>query len=321
MCTVYSMTRTVIGGPGALAGRVQLHEVAAVGEHPGRGQREGPRRTPRPATGCARRWRAHRGPGSGTGSCGRPAPASQARTPPAGLVPRSASPSVQDPKVAPTSAPVPDSAAGSQRTCRNAPARVAFEGRPKYAAFSVVSGTSLVVPSIDTTRSPQQNTPAAPTGPALESKGTDTRRVAARSTLQVAVAVAGEPGVRSSPPTARCPCSSAGCHPRWRADPDPAGVIGIRDEPCSDPSFPRSVRRGLLRDALNHVRQTHQRTSGVPGCRPSVLPRIPGCERHRDRRSRSVFPTAARDVEVCDRAGMARRDHVARPSRPPSIAR
>jgi hypothetical protein len=46
----------------------------------------------------------------------------------------------------------------------------------------VVSGTSLVVPSIDTTRSPQQNTPAAPTGPALESKGTDTRRVAARST-------------------------------------------------------------------------------------------------------------------------------------------
>ncbi len=85
--------------------------------------------------------------------------------------------------MAPTSAPVPDSAAGSQRTCRNAPARVAFEGRPKYAAFSVVSGTSLVVPSIDTTRSPQQNTPAAPTGPALESKGTDTRRVAARSTL------------------------------------------------------------------------------------------------------------------------------------------
>jgi hypothetical protein len=168
--------------PVALAGRVQLHEVAAVGEHPGRGQCEGPRRTPRPATGCARRWRVHRGPGSGTGSCGRPAPASQARTPPAGLVPRSASPSVQGPKVAPTSAPVPDSAAGSQRTCRNAPARVAFEGRPKYAAFSVVSGTSLVVPSIDTTRSPQQNTPAAPTGPALESKGTDTRRVAARST-------------------------------------------------------------------------------------------------------------------------------------------
>ena len=113
----------------------------------------------------------------------------------------------------------------------------------------------------------------------------------------------GEPAVRSSPPPARCPCSSAGCHPRWRADPDPAGVIGIRDEPCSDPPFPRSVRCGLLRDALNHVRQTHQRTSGVPGCRPSVLPRLPGRERHRDRRSPSVFPTAVRDVDVCDRAG------------------
>ena len=152
-------------------------------------------------------------------------------------------------------------------------------------------------------------------GPAAACRGTINRVDACRSRSRASLAV------RSSPPTARCPCSSAGCHPRWRADPDPAGVIGIRDEPCSDPSFPRSVRRGLLRDALNHVRQTHQRTSGVPGCRPSVLPRIPGCERHRDRRSRSVFPTAARDVEVCDRAGMARRDHVARPSRPPSIAR
>ena len=57
--------------------------------------------------------------------------------------------------MAPTCAPVPDAAAGTQRTCRNAPARVAFEGRPKYAVFSVVSGTSLVVRSIDTTRSRQ----------------------------------------------------------------------------------------------------------------------------------------------------------------------
>ena len=109
---------------------------------------------------------------------------------------------------------------------------------------------------------------------------------------RLSVAVAGEPAVRSSPPTARCPCSSAGCHPPGGLIAI-CGVIGIRDEPCSDPSFPRSVRCGLLRDALNHVQQTHQRTSDVPGCRPSLLPRLPGRERHRDRRSPPVFPTSA----------------------------
>ena len=72
------------------------------------------------------------------------------------------------PIVAPTSAPVPDSAAATHRTCGNAPSRVAFDGRPKNSSFSSLSGTSVVEPSTDTTRSPQQNTPApsAPTGPA-----------------------------------------------------------------------------------------------------------------------------------------------------------
>ena len=47
--------------PVGLAARVQLGQVGAVGQHPDRGQ---PETTPRPATGCAPRWPARRGPGS-----------------------------------------------------------------------------------------------------------------------------------------------------------------------------------------------------------------------------------------------------------------
>ena len=49
---------------------------------------------------------------------------------------RVCSPTVYGPSVAPISAPVPDSAATIQRTCGNAPSRVAFEGRPKCSAFA-----------------------------------------------------------------------------------------------------------------------------------------------------------------------------------------
>ena len=46
------------------------------------------------------------------------------------------------------------------------------------------------------------------------------------------------------------------------------GVIGMRDEPCSDPPFPRPAWCGSLRDALNHVQQnppTKQVTSLAAG--------------------------------------------------------
>jgi hypothetical protein len=72
---------------------------------------------------------------------------------------------------------------------------VAFEGRPKYSAFAFESGTSVVEPSMDTTRSPQQNTPAAPsaaeppTGPATSSNsmcnGSAPNRVRARDSEEM----------------------------------------------------------------------------------------------------------------------------------------
>ena len=66
---------------------------------------------------------------------------------------------------APSRLPVPDSAAATHRTCGNAPSLDWFDGRPKNASFSLLSGTSVTDPSTETTRSPQQNTPDAPSAP------------------------------------------------------------------------------------------------------------------------------------------------------------
>ena len=66
---------------------------------------------------------------------------------------------------APSRLPVPDSAAATHRTCGNAPSLDWFDGRPKNASFSSLSGTSVTDPSTDTTRSPQQKTPGAPSAP------------------------------------------------------------------------------------------------------------------------------------------------------------
>ena len=73
------------------------------------------------------------------------------------------------PMDAPSRLPVPDSAAASHRTCGNAPSRAWLDGPPKCSSFAALSGTSDVDPSMDTTRSPQQDTPGAsssPIGPA-----------------------------------------------------------------------------------------------------------------------------------------------------------
>ena len=171
----------VIGGPGALAGRVQLHEVAAVGEHPSRGRREGPRRTPRPATGCARRWRALAGQGVGlevaVGQQQHPRPERRQQVSCQGCFTERAGP-----EGGPDQRPGPRLRRGEPADLQKRPGpgrvRGSAEVRGVLRGVRHVAGGAVHRHP----RSPQQNTPAAPTGPALESKGTDTRRVAARST-------------------------------------------------------------------------------------------------------------------------------------------
>ena len=63
------------------------------------------------------------------------------------------------PIAAPSRLPVPDSAAATHRACGNAPSRDWFEGRPKNAAFSALSGTSVMDPSIETTPQPAAEHP------------------------------------------------------------------------------------------------------------------------------------------------------------------
>ena len=104
------------------------------------------------------------------------------------------------PMAAPSRLPVPDSAAATHRTCGNAPSLDWFDGRPKNASFSLLSGTSVTDPSTDTTRSPQQNTPGAPSAPVGPATCSNSIRTGCRAEL---AAPAGQGGdVRLPPPPA-----------------------------------------------------------------------------------------------------------------------
>jgi len=162
VCTVYSMTRTVTGGPSPLrAGLSSARYVPSARTLTGfRAKLADARhrmcapvaRTSR-ASVCDRKFR--------SASTSMPGPKDGSRS-----TARVCSPVVYGPNAAPVSAPVPDSAAATHRTCGNAPSRVALEGRPKNASFSGVAGRSVTDPSTEITRSPQQDTPAAPSAPA-----------------------------------------------------------------------------------------------------------------------------------------------------------
>ena len=156
------MTRTVIDGAVALAGRPQLREIGAVGQGLHRPQREGRRGAPQDV-----RPGGEEGAGQGPG---QELPVREHQHPRAEAVPAGprasgCSADRYGPIAAPSRLPVPDSAAATHRACGNAPSRDWFEGRPKNASFSSLSGTSVTDPSIETTRSPQQNTPGAPSAP------------------------------------------------------------------------------------------------------------------------------------------------------------
>ena len=124
--------------------------------------------------------------------------------------------------MAPISAPVPDSAAASHRTCGNAPVPVALPGRPKYAVLAGVSGTSVLEPSTEMTRSPQQNTPGAcraPTGPATKSmcSGSAPNRARARASEEMFGTRHDRPPPACTHPSgSQCPSSSSNsARRRW----------------------------------------------------------------------------------------------------------
>ena len=194
---------------------------------------------------------------------------------------RVCSPTVYGPNVAPSSAPVPDSAATSQRTCGNAPSRVALQGRPKYAAFSLVSGTSLVEPSIETTRSPQQNTPGS--RPAAPSGGTDRA-----GDLRRTACAADRPPTWPGPATARR-CSAAATagparHPPNRPDraarraaAGPGGGDTARRPACSSPGRSRSCGPETATAPARSTPPAGPAAAGAgsPGCRSCPPPDPP----------------------------------------------
>ena len=110
---------------------------------------------------------------------------------------------------APSRLPVPDSAAATHRTCGNAPSRDWFDGRPKNASFSLLSGTSVTDPSIETTRSPQQNTPGAPSAPVGPATCSNSIRTGSAPSFAAPARQRGD--VRLLPPPAR-----PGVHPAVR---------------------------------------------------------------------------------------------------------
>ena len=114
------------------------------------------------ATGCAPRWRGRRGPGTRTGTSGPRAPASRGRSSASRSRASGCSAARYGPIAAPSRLPVPDSAAATHRTCGNAPSRDWFDGRPKNASFSLLSGTSVVDPSIGDHAQPAAEHPRRP---------------------------------------------------------------------------------------------------------------------------------------------------------------
>ena len=162
---MYSMTRTVTGGPSLLRGGSSSARYVPSGRtFTGRSAKEAEARHKMCAP-VARKARARdQDRNFRSASTTMPGPKHPSRSRASGC-----SAARYGPIAAPSRLPVPDSAAATHRTCGNAPSRDWFDGRPKCSAFSALSGTSVVVPSMDATRSPQQNTrdaPSAPVGPA-----------------------------------------------------------------------------------------------------------------------------------------------------------
>jgi hypothetical protein len=174
--------------------------------------------------------------------------------------------SVYRPIAAPSRLPVPDSAAATHRACGNAPSRDWSEGRPKNAAFLSLSGTSVTDPSIETTRSPQHNTPGARPPPSARHV---LEQHPHRTGTQLA-APAGQRGDVRQPPLAAAPAStrppgarrpaSKSAPRRWQYSPSASLAIT-----CPYPQFrPRNSHNASTKYTISRAGNSRRRCSRVP---------------------------------------------------------
>ena len=181
---------------------------------------------------------------------------------------RACSESRYGPRDAPSRLPVPDSAAASHLTCGNAPSRVWLDGRPKCSSLGSLSGTSEVDPSIETTRSPQQNTPVSPrprsaprpartgTGPV---PGRACRGPATARRCSAAATAARRPASTQPPGSSCCPASRSPAR-RWWYSPSASLVIT-----CPYPQFrPRNSHSASTKYTISRAGSSRRRCSRAP---------------------------------------------------------
>ena len=161
----------------------------------------------------------------------------------------------------------PDSAAATHRARGNAPSRDWFEGRPKNAAFFSLSGTSVVDPSMETTRSPQQNTPGAPSapvGPATCSNSIRTGSAPSFPRPRDSEEIFGSHHWRPPPASTRSPGAS---FPASRSAPllwwyRPSASLAIT---CPYPQFrPRNSHKARTKYTISRAGSKRRRCSRVP---------------------------------------------------------
>jgi hypothetical protein len=142
-----------------------------------------------------------------------------------------------------------------------------LEGRPKNAAFFGLSGTSVTDPSMETTRSPQQNTPRRPVRPGRP------RHVIEQHPHRIGTQLAAPAGQRGDvrqPPLAAAPR----IHPpsrrqapgqqvrprRWQYSPSVSLAIT-----CPHPQFrPRNSHNASTKYTISRAGNSRRRCSRVP---------------------------------------------------------
>ena len=172
------------------------------------------------------------------------------------------------PRVAPSRLPVPDSAAASHRTCANAPSRAWLDGRPKCSSFGGLSGTSEVDPSMETTRSPQQNTPGVPSSPIGPATCSNRNRTGAGPSLprpRDSEEMFGcrhrrpSPAPTQPPGSSCCPASRSAAR-RWWYSPSASLVIT-----CPYPQFrPRNSHSASTKYTISRAGSSRRRCSRAP---------------------------------------------------------